>query len=53
VRSASSRKLLSSTTIITPKNKASGTETETSSRRLSECTSSPRQAVDERARANR
>src|SRR5207237_1482950 len=37
-RSESARKPVSSTSIIPPKNNASGTETETSSRRLSECT---------------
>src|ERR1700720_3622036 len=37
-RSDSARNPVSSTSIITPKNSASGTDTETSSRRLSECT---------------
>jgi hypothetical protein len=43
---------LSCTTIMTPKNKARGTDTETSSRRLSECTNRL-QEVEERASANR
>src|SRR6516225_1856613 len=38
VRCATSRKPVSSTSITTPQKSASGTETEMSSRRLSECT---------------
>src|SRR5207249_4148305 len=41
VRSDNARKPVSSTTIMTPKNSASGAETDSSNRRLSECTLAP------------